>query len=40
MTVGEMQDRMSNLEFVQWQAFYARRSQREELAARAAKRGR
>lgn len=31
MTVGEMQERMSNREFLQWQAFYARRAQQHEL---------
>ena len=31
MTVGELRARMSNAEFVGWQAYYARKRQREEL---------
>lgn len=31
MTVGEMQERMSNREFIQWKAFYARRAQQNQL---------
>lgn len=35
-----MFDRMSNAEFVQWQAYHARIAQREEMAALKAKKGR
>lgn len=38
MTVGEMQERMSNQEFVEWWAFTARRRQLEELAQKKAQR--
>jgi hypothetical protein len=40
MTVADLQERMPNREFVHWQAFYARRAQKEEMAAMKAKRGR
>lgn len=32
MTVGEMESRMSNREFVAWTMYYARRAQERELA--------
>lgn len=31
MTVGEMRDQMSNAEFVAWNAYHGRQSQRAEL---------
>ena len=37
MTVAELQERMSNAEFVEWQAFYARKAQRREMAEKLAK---
>ncbi len=37
MTVEELRSRVSNLELVQWNIFYARRRQREELEAAKAK---
>jgi hypothetical protein len=37
MTVGEMQDRISNAEFVEWQVYHARRVQRDEQAMRKAR---
>lgn len=40
MTVQEMRERMSNLEFVSWSVYFGRKAQREELAAKSAKRGR
>jgi hypothetical protein len=40
MTVEEMRERMSNEEFVRWSVYYGRKAQREELAAKSAKRGR
>lgn len=36
MTVEELRDRMSNLEFVQWTRFFAVRAQTEELASKQA----
>jgi hypothetical protein len=33
MTVDEMNERMSNGEFVEWKVYHARRAQREELEA-------
>lgn len=38
MTVDEMRERMSNLEYVRWQVFYGRKAQREELEAKRARR--
>jgi len=38
MTVGEMRRRMSNQEWVQWNAYYALKQQREELEMKKAKR--
>lgn len=32
MTVGRMRLEMSNSEYVYWQAYYARKAQREQLA--------
>jgi hypothetical protein len=40
MTVGRLRTEMSNDEFIRWQAYYARKAQREQLAARTAKQGR
>lgn len=37
MTVTRMQLEMSNKEFVYWQAYYARKAQRHELAQLSAK---
>jgi len=37
MTVAELESRMSNAEFVEWQIYYARRAQRQELAEKKAK---
>lgn len=37
MTVGEMQERMSNAEFVAWTAFHARKGQRQELEQKMAR---
>lgn len=34
MTVGELRERMSNAEFVQWVAYYSKRAQAQELAAK------
>jgi hypothetical protein len=34
MTVGEMRNKMSNLEFQQWLVFFGREAQRRELAAK------
>jgi desulfoferrodoxin (superoxide reductase-like protein) len=34
MTVGELQVRMSNREFIEWQVLFARRGQRAELEAK------
>lgn len=31
MTVAEMNERMSNAEFVEWRVYHARRAQRQEL---------
>jgi hypothetical protein len=31
MTVAEMNDRMSNGEFIEWRMYHARRAQRQEL---------
>jgi hypothetical protein len=39
MTVGQLRSEMGNDEFVSWQIFYARKAQRQELAALAAKKG-
>lgn len=36
MTVDELRERMSNLEFVRWTRFFAVRRQSEELAAKQA----
>jgi hypothetical protein len=36
-TVAELRESLSNMEFVQWSVYYARKAQREELAS---KRGR
>lgn len=36
MTVDELRDRMSNLEFVYWTRFFAVKAQTEELNAKAA----
>jgi hypothetical protein len=33
MTVAEMEERMSNAEFVRWSIFYGRRAQQQQLAA-------
>jgi hypothetical protein len=40
MTVREMQERMSNQEYVEWCMYHGRKAQREELASKVAKRGR
>lgn len=40
MTVTELQQRMGQREFVHWQAYYALRAKRDEIAAKQAKRGR
>ncbi len=40
MTVDEMRDRMSNVEYVRWQIYYGRKAQRLELETSKAKRGR
>lgn len=40
MTVAEMNERLSNQEFVEWAMYHARKAQKEELAAKVAKRGR
>jgi hypothetical protein len=32
MTVGRMRSEMSNSEFIYWQAYYARKAQRQQLA--------
>lgn len=32
MTVGEMLDRMTNGEFMEWMVYYGRRKQEQELA--------
>lgn len=37
MTVSEMRQRMSNMEFEHWQIYYARIAQREEMARLQAK---
>lgn len=37
MTVGQLRRDMSNAEFVHWTRYYARKAQREELAAREGK---
>jgi hypothetical protein len=37
MTVSRMRREMSNSEFVYWQAYYARRAQREQMASLLAK---
>ncbi|MDN5751376.1 MAG: hypothetical protein L0H64_23230 [Pseudonocardia sp.] len=37
MTVGEMQDRMGNDEFVAWGVYHGRRAQRQELAEKSAR---
>lgn len=34
MTVEEMHERMTNLEFLQWKVFHSRKAQREQLAAK------
>lgn len=34
MTVGELRQRMTNQEFVQWAAYWALEAQRRELAAK------
>lgn len=34
MTVGEMRERMSNQELVEWSIYWARKAQREELASK------
>ncbi len=39
MTVAEMQARVSNQEFVQWEAFYAYRNHMQEKEMEKAKRG-
>jgi hypothetical protein len=39
-TVREMEERMSNQEFVEWAMYHARKAQKEELANKLAKRGR
>jgi len=40
MPVAELQERVSQREFTYWQAFYARKAQREEMEAMKAKRRR
>lgn len=40
MTVGELKERMSNQEFVEWSMYHARKAQKEEVASKLAKRGR
>lgn len=37
MTVGELEARMSNREFVEWAMYYARQAQRRELDEKMAK---
>jgi len=37
MTVGRMHVEMSNVEYQRWSVYYARKAQREELAAKTAK---
>lgn len=37
MTVGDLQTRMTNAEFVGWQMFHARKAQRREMAELKAK---
>jgi hypothetical protein len=37
MTIAEMQDRMSNAEYVAWRAFYVYRNAQEEMALKARK---
>ena len=37
MTVDEMSERMTNLEFRKWVIFFGRRKQQKELAAKAGK---
>lgn len=37
MTVAELEARMPNAEFVEWQAYHARKAQRRELAEKMAK---
>ena len=36
MTVADMEERMSNAEFVGWRIYYARRAQQRELAQKRA----
>lgn len=38
MTVAEMEERMSNAEFVRWSIYYGRRAQERELAEKTARR--
>jgi hypothetical protein len=40
MTVGELLNRMSNWEFIQWMTFYGRRMQEQQLSSGLAKQGR
>lgn len=40
MVVGEMRQRMSQAEYVRWQAYYALRAQQMELEEKKAARGR
>ena len=37
MTVADLEARMSNREFLYWQAYYARKAQKEEMASLKAK---
>lgn len=40
MTVAQLCDEMTNAEFVAWSVYLGRKAQRDELAAKTAKRGR
>lgn len=40
MTVGELRQRMPQVEYVAWQAYYALRAQRMEVEEKKASRGR
>lgn len=37
MTVDEMKERMTNLEYIHWRVYYAREAQRQELASKMGK---
>lgn len=40
MTVGELKERMSNQEYVEWAMYHARKAQKEELQSKLSNRGR